>query len=96
MVDIETNPLYYAAIGGIILGIATSLHYVLKGNVTGMSGILYGIVSFNQGITFIYLDDFSTKLSTVGGLLTAGGIFFDIFRYDTKNKFTPFGRIIKL
>lgn len=45
MVDIETNPLYYAAAGGVIVGIAASLHYVLKGNVTGMSGILYGIVS---------------------------------------------------
>lgn len=48
MVDIETNPLYYAAVGGIILGIATSLHYVLKGNVTGMSGIVFGIASVNK------------------------------------------------
>ena len=38
MVDIETNPLYYAAVGGVLLGIATSLNYVLKGNITGMSG----------------------------------------------------------
>ena len=49
MVDIETNPLYYATVGGIILGIAISVHYILKGNVTGMSGILYGIVSLNKG-----------------------------------------------
>ena len=49
MVDIESNPLYYAAIGGVILGIATSIHYVLKGNVTGMSGILYGVVTLNRG-----------------------------------------------
>lgn len=49
MVDIETNPLYYAAAGGIILGLATSLHYILKGNVTGMSGIVYGIASLNMG-----------------------------------------------
>ena len=48
MVDIETNPLYYAAVGGIILGIATSFHYVLKGNVTGMSGIVYGVASLNR------------------------------------------------
>lgn len=48
MIDLETNPLYYAAIGGIILGIATSIHYVLKGNVTGISGIIYDIVSFNM------------------------------------------------
>ena len=48
MVNIETNPLYYASIGGIILGIATSLHYVLKGNVTGMSGIIYDVAFFNK------------------------------------------------
>ena len=47
MVDIETNPLYYAAVGGILLGISTSLHYVLKGNVTGISGIIYDVAFFN-------------------------------------------------
>jgi uncharacterized membrane-anchored protein YitT (DUF2179 family) len=50
MIDLETNPLYYAAIGGIILGIATSFHYMLKGNVTGMSGIIYDIVFLNMSI----------------------------------------------
>jgi hypothetical protein len=50
MVDIETNPLYYAAIGGLILGIATSFHYVLKGNVTGLSGIIYDVAFFNMSI----------------------------------------------
>jgi uncharacterized membrane-anchored protein YitT (DUF2179 family) len=53
MVDLETNPLYYAAIGGIILGIATSLHYVLKGKVTGMSGIIYDTVFLNMGTYFL-------------------------------------------
>lgn len=54
MVDIETNPLYYAAAGGIILGIATSLHYILKGNVTGMSGILFDVAFFNLS-TYFYI-----------------------------------------
>ncbi len=54
MVDISTNPLYYAAVGGIILGIATSLHYVLKGNVTGMSGIIYDLAFFNLSI-FLFM-----------------------------------------
>lgn len=47
MVDIETNPLYYAAAGGILLGISTSLNYVLRGNITGMSGIIYDVAFFN-------------------------------------------------
>jgi uncharacterized membrane-anchored protein YitT (DUF2179 family) len=34
MVNISSNPLYYAAIGGIIIGIATSINYALRGSVT--------------------------------------------------------------
>lgn len=49
MIDITTNPLYYAAAGGIILGLATSLNYCLRGKVTGMSGIVFGLVSCNKG-----------------------------------------------
>lgn len=52
-VDISTNPLYYAAIGGIILGIATSLNYCLRGKVTGMSGIIFGLTTCNRSTTYI-------------------------------------------
>jgi uncharacterized membrane-anchored protein YitT (DUF2179 family) len=48
MVDISTNPLYYAAAGGILLGIATSLNYCLRGKVTGMSGIVYNLTVCNK------------------------------------------------
>lgn len=51
MVDIHSNPLYYAASGGLILGLSISLHYIMKGNVTGMSGILYGVASMNKSIS---------------------------------------------
>ena len=47
----ETNPLYYAAVGGLIIGLSTSIHYILKGNVTGMSGIVFGIASLDQSKT---------------------------------------------
>ena len=36
------------------------------------------------------------KLAIVGGMFTAGGIFFDIFNYETHNKFTPFGEMDKI
>lgn len=49
MVDVNTNPLYYAAVGGVILGIATSLNYCLRGKVTGMSGIIFGLTSCKLG-----------------------------------------------
>lgn len=48
MVTIDENPFYYAAAGGIILGIATSINYMLRGKVTGMSGMVYGIVSLQK------------------------------------------------
>lgn len=53
MVEIEANPLYFAATGGLIIGIATSLHYVLKGNITGMSGIVFGIASLDKSMLII-------------------------------------------
>lgn len=58
MVDIETNPLYYAAVGGLLLGIATSLNYVLKGNITGMSGLMYDIAFFN-------ISNFSSQFRSI-------------------------------
>lgn len=91
MVDIETNPLYYAATGGIFIGIATSIHYVLKGNVTGMSGILYGIISLEKSKNIFIIDDLHNKLSILGGIIFASALFFNIFGYGTYNKFTPFG-----
>jgi len=56
MVDISTNPLYYAAAGGVLLGIATSLNYCLRGKVTGMSGIVFGVISCNKGSILIYSE----------------------------------------
>jgi uncharacterized membrane protein YedE/YeeE len=91
MVDVSTNPLYYAAAGGIILGIATSLNYCLRGKVTGMSGMVFGVVSCNKGKRFAYIEEIPEKISIIGGMLMVSGIFFDIFGYETSNNFTPYG-----
>ena len=91
MVDIHSNPLYYAASGGLILGLSISLHYILKGNVTGMSGILYGIASLNKSICVADLEELPNKLAILCGMLFAGALFFNIFKYSTFNEFTPFG-----
>ena len=91
MVDISTNPLYYAAAGGLILGLATSLNYCLRGKVTGMSGIVYNLSVCNKSTILCYAGELPEKLSIVGGMLVAAGIFFDIFGYGTYNGFTPFG-----
>lgn len=53
MVYVDTPAYLYAVLGGALLGIATSINYVLRGKVTGMSGILFGIVSLNKSKYFL-------------------------------------------
>ncbi len=52
MVNIDSNPLYFAAIGGFIIGIATSINYALRGSVTGMSGMIYSTVTLDKSTFF--------------------------------------------
>jgi hypothetical protein len=44
----DSTEYLYAALGGLLLGIATSINYMFRGKVTGMSGIVYSIISFNK------------------------------------------------
>jgi len=44
-----------------------------------------------KGIFTSIIDDLPSKLTLIGGMLIASGIFFDIFQYGSYNKFTPFG-----
>lgn len=53
MVTFDGNVIGFAALGGILLGVATSLNYIVRGKVTGMSGIFYGIISLNKCKYFI-------------------------------------------
>ena len=55
MVQLYYDTLIYASIGGLILGLATTLNYVIRGKVTGMSGIVFGIVSWNK-CTNLYIS----------------------------------------
>ena len=55
-IDTSTNPFYFAAAGGVILGIATSLNYCLRGKVTGMSGIVYNLSICNKSMSIIILS----------------------------------------
>ena len=54
MVQLDYDTLAYASLGGLILGIATSLNYIIRGKVTGMSGIVYGIISYNKCTHLLY------------------------------------------
>ena len=48
MVQFDGQYVLCAALGGILLGVATSINYILRGKVTGMSGIVFGIISINK------------------------------------------------
>lgn len=48
MVTFDVNQIGFACLGGLLLGIATSFNYIVRGKVTGMSGIAYGIISVNK------------------------------------------------
>lgn len=75
-----------------MLGIATSLNYIVRGKVTGMSGIVYGIVSLDKGtMFFLFVAQLPEKLTIVGGMFLISGLFFLIFGYDDHSGFEPFG-----
>lgn len=83
MVFVNTAEYLYAVLGGVLLGIATSINYIFRGKVTGMSGIVYGIVSWNKSKrSSSNLEELPEKLTVVGGMLLISGIFFDIFQYS--------------
>lgn len=63
-----------AVIGGALIGIATSLHYVVKGRVTGFSGILYSIATYD-------LPSFFWKVSLMMGVVMASSIFYLVYGY---------------
>lgn len=63
-----------AVIGGALIGIATSLHYIVKGRVTGFSGILYSIATYD-------LPSFFWKVSLMMGVVMASSIFYLAYGY---------------
>ena len=59
---LNIGPIGYANIGGLMLCAATSLHLGLKGRVTGMSGILNGLLTNDKASR-------GWKLACVAGML---------------------------
>lgn len=91
MVAFDLSTITFAAIGGLLLGLATSLNYIIRGKVTGMSGIAYGILSLNKCKHILILAELPEKLTIVGGMFFISAIFFLLFGYTNNNGFQPFG-----
>lgn len=71
MIDFSYNILF-AVIGGALLSLATSFHLYVKGRITGMSGIFFGLISYER-------KNFHWKISLVCTMIIVSVIFFQIY-----------------
>lgn len=79
MVTFDGNQIAFACFGGLLLGIATSFNYIVRGKVTGMSGIAYGIISINKCTSLLMQAELPEKLSIIGGMFFISSIFYLIY-----------------
>ncbi len=74
----------FALIGGVLIGLAVSLMLVLNGRVTGISGIIYGLLNPVKG-------ELAWRIYFILGLL-AGGIAYQF----TNNSITSMAPVTEL
>lgn len=48
MVNFNPSQIFYAICGGLTLGLACTLNYVIRGKDTGMTRIAYNIITLNK------------------------------------------------
>lgn len=70
MVNTNAEDLLPALIGGIIIGLATTINLSLYGRITGNSGIFNALIKFN------FKEGFLWKLSFFSGICSAGYLFY--------------------
>lgn len=83
------DDVYLSIIGGIILSIACSVHYLSRGKISGMSGIYYGFITFDEECMY-------WKLSIMASMVLSTSIMFKIYGTDgkiSKNASTAFDPI---
>lgn len=61
-----TNDLICASIGGLLISLSSSIHLFTKGRVTGMSGIMNGIITLENNIYW--------KLSILLGMIFTSAV----------------------
>ncbi|EAS05352.2 YeeE/YedE family protein (macronuclear) [Tetrahymena thermophila SB210] len=73
----EPYELYLALGGGLLISLATIFHLYMKGRITGMSGLLSGIIG-NEGSKW--------KISLLSGMAITSCVFWLIFKFDPVNE----------
>ena len=75
MTELTARTILAPIFGGILIGIATTIHLWLKGRITGMSGIFYGFITGEK-------NAFAWKLSLICGILIASTISWNIVEFE--------------
>lgn len=74
MVHWNSSEVILALLGGVFIGLATSIHYLVMGRVTGFSGIYYSLITYDK-------SSFFWKLSLMSCVMMASCIMFLIYGY---------------
>lgn len=70
----------FAIIGGLLISISSSLNLLLKGRITGMSGIFNGLITFDKA-------SLQWKLSFFLGMLFTSSLLFKVFGFSKLEKY---------
>lgn len=70
---VNETELWLALGGGLLIALAASLHLALKGRITGMSGLISGVLG-NEGSKW--------KISLLVGMAITSCVFWLIFKFD--------------
>ena len=68
--------IYLASLGGLIIGIATTIHYLFLGKATGFSGIYFSIITFDS-------KSIVWKTSLLAGVVLTSSTMFIYYGYVT-------------
>ena len=86
-VTLSSSDAGFAILGGVLIGVSTSLHLLLKGRVTGMSGIFYSLITFDK-------SSFLWKTSLTSGMLFVSSLMMlvigsNVIKGTTTTVFNP-------
>jgi uncharacterized protein len=66
-VELSSSDAGMAVLGGILIGISSTIHLLMMGRVTGFSGIFYSLITFDK-------HSFFWKSSLISGVLFAASV----------------------
>jgi uncharacterized membrane protein YedE/YeeE len=70
---VSSSAIYAAAAGGLLIAVASSIHLLFKGRVTGMSGIFNGLITFDNTVSW--------KSNILSGLVLTAGLAYHLYGF---------------